>query len=98
MNREGPGINPTHDLWVNNKGFGKMESILLRLLRNTLFKQCVRQKLQSLFLYVPYNAPHYPMHAPQKYMDRFADLPWDRQVMAAMVSAVDDGIGEILMN
>ena len=35
------------------------------------------------------------MHAPQKYMDRFADLPWDRQVMAAMVSAVDDGIGEI---
>ena len=35
------------------------------------------------------------MHAPQKYMGRFADLPWDRQVMAAMVSAVDDGIGEI---
>ena len=36
------------------------------------------------------------MHAPQKYMDRFAHLPWDRQVMAAMMSAVDDGVGEIL--
>jgi arylsulfatase A-like enzyme len=45
---------------------------------------------------VAYNAPHYPMHAPQKYMQRFAHLPWDRQIMAAMISAVDDGIGEIV--
>lgn len=51
---------------------------------------------QPFFLYVPYNAPHYPMHAPKKYMDRFAHLPWDRQVMAAMISAVDDGVGEIV--
>ena len=36
------------------------------------------------------------MHAPEKYMQRFAHLPWDRQVMAAMLSAVDDGIGAIL--
>ncbi len=46
-------------------------------------------------LYVAYNAPHYPMHAPEKYMKRFSHLPWDRQVMAAMISAVDDGVGEI---
>ena len=36
------------------------------------------------------------MHAPQKYMQRFAHLPWDRQMMAAMLSAVDDGVGAIL--
>ena len=35
------------------------------------------------------------MHAPQKYLDRFPDLPWDRRIMAAMISAVDDGVGEI---
>ncbi len=35
------------------------------------------------------------MHAPEKYMERFAHLPWDRQVMAAMISAVDDGVGAI---
>ena len=29
-------------------------------------------------------------------MDRFADLPWDRQVMAAMLAAVDDSVGAIL--
>ncbi len=36
------------------------------------------------------------MHAPSKYMQRYKNLPWDRQVMAAMLSAVDDGIGNIL--
>ena len=50
---------------------------------------------KPFFLYVPYNAPHYPMHAPQEYVDRFPDLPWDRQIMAAMLSAVDDSVGEI---
>ena len=36
------------------------------------------------------------MHAPQEYMDRFAHLDWDRQVMAAMLAAVDDSVGAIL--
>ena len=48
------------------------------------------------FMYVPFNAPHYPMHAPQKYRDRFAHLPWDRQIMAAMISAVDDAVGAVV--
>jgi arylsulfatase A-like enzyme len=51
---------------------------------------------KPFFLYVPFNAPHYPMHAPREHMDRFAHLPWDRQVMAAMLSAVDDGVGAIV--
>ncbi len=55
-----------------------------------------KQSGKPFFLYVPYNAPHYPMHAPQKYMDRFPDLPWNRQVMAAMLSAMDDSVGAIM--
>ena len=51
---------------------------------------------RPFFLYVPYNAPHYPMHAPQEYLDRFADLPWDRRIMAAMLAAVDDSVGAIV--
>ena len=44
-------------------------------------------KDNPFFLYVPYNAPHYPMHAPEKYVNRFPSLSWDRQIMAAMISA-----------
>lgn len=89
------GSNPTHDLWENetevyDNGVYMTERITAKsveFIRN--------HKNEPFFLYVAYNAPHYPMHAPEKYMRRFAHLPWDRQVMAAMLSAVDDGVGEI---
>jgi len=47
------------------------------------------------YVYLAYNAPHYPMHAPDHYLERFPHLPSDRRTMAAMLSAVDDGIGEV---
>jgi len=97
MNHPGPGVNPTHDLWedgaeVWDNGAYFTEQITARAAE--YLRDAVRAGGPFL-LYVPYNAPHYPMHAPAKYMDRFAHLPWDRQVMAAMLSAVDDGVGEI---
>jgi arylsulfatase A-like enzyme len=58
--------------------------------------QFVRRNAKSpFFLYLAYNAPHYPMHAPKKYFDRFTGLDAERQVYAAMVSAVDDGVGMV---
>jgi len=50
---------------------------------------------RPLFLTVTYNAPHYPMHAPGKYMDRFPGMEPERRVYAAMLAAVDDGVGAI---
>lgn len=50
---------------------------------------------QPFFLYLTFNAPHYPMHAPDKYIQRYAELPLEERVYAAMISAVDDGIGAI---
>ena len=52
--------------------------------------------ITPFLLYVPFNAPHYPMHAPRRYVDRFPHLPPDRRMMAAMLSAVDDGVGCIV--
>lgn len=46
------------------------------------------------FLYVAYRAPHVPLDAPQKYLDRFpAKMPERRRQALAMISAVDDGVG-----
>ncbi len=56
-----------------------------------------RHKAKPFFLYLPYNAPHTPMQAPKKYLDRFGDIAdKKRRTYAAMVSAVDDGVGMIL--
>ncbi|MEQ8674453.1 MAG: sulfatase-like hydrolase/transferase [Aggregatilineales bacterium] len=97
MNNGGAANDPLHDLWENDTEIWYNGEYLTDLIteRAVQFIRRTSREDSPFFLYVPYNAPHYPMHAPQQYMDRFADLPWDRQIMAAMLSAVDDGVGAI---
>ncbi|PAY19492.1 aryl-sulfate sulfohydrolase [Rhodopirellula sp. SM50] len=55
-----------------------------------------RYKDSPFFLYVAYRAPHVPLDAPQKYLDRFpGEMPERRRQALAMLSAVDDGVGLI---
>lgn len=93
---QGKGINPVHDLWRNQKEVWHNGRYLTELITEKAVEFIGRQGDKPFFLYVPYNAPHYPMHAPKKYLDRFPDLPPDRRIMAAMIAAVDDGVGEIV--
>lgn len=56
-----------------------------------------RDKSAPMFLYVAFNAPHTPLQAPPKYLDRYPGIANpSRRLYAAMVSAVDDGVGRIL--
>ncbi|MFQ6133889.1 MAG: sulfatase-like hydrolase/transferase, partial [Armatimonadota bacterium] len=56
-----------------------------------------RHRDERFFLYLSYNAVHTPMQAPQKYLDRFPDIEdQKRRTYAAMLSAMDDGIGAVL--
>ena len=52
---------------------------------------------RPLLLYVPFNAPHAALQAPQEYIDRYRHIDnEDRRTYAAMVHCMDDGIGQIL--
>ncbi|MGG3280351.1 sulfatase-like hydrolase/transferase [Paenibacillus solani] len=95
---QGHGVNPLHDLWENETEVWENGRYMTELIteRSVDFIKRSREQDAPFFLFASYNAPHYPMHAPKEYMDRFAHLPWDRQVMAAMIAAVDDGVGEIV--
>lgn len=56
-----------------------------------------RHAKEPFFLYLTYNAVHNPLQAPQKYLDRFAHIQdQKRQKLAAMLSCMDDGVGEVL--
>lgn len=49
------------------------------------------------FLYLPFNAQHAPLQAPQRYLDRFPGIPeGKRRTFAAMLSAMDDAVGRVL--
>ena len=56
-----------------------------------------RYKDKPLFLYIAYRAPHVPLDAPKKYLDRFPGPMAERRREAlAMISAVDDGVGRVM--
>lgn len=56
-----------------------------------------KYKDDPFFIYLAYNAPHAPLQASEKYLDRFDHITdKKRKIYAAMVSAVDDGVGQVL--
>lgn len=53
-------------------------------------------KDQPFFIYLAFNAPHLPLQATEKYLNRFPNIANEqRRTFAAMVSAVDDAVGRI---
>ncbi len=52
---------------------------------------------ENWFLYLTFNAVHTPMHATDKYLDRFKHVTDEsRRKYCAMMSAMDDAIGAVL--
>lgn len=88
--------------WYNTKLLRNEERIetdeyLTDELSNEAVDFLVRNQAKPFFLYLTYNAPHTPMQATQKYLDRFSRIEDPlRRTYAAMVSAVDDGVGRVL--
>ncbi len=82
------------------RGFERVDENSLTYLTDEFSREAVafirRHREQPFFLYLAYNAPHSPWQATPKYLDRFPHLTGDRQVYAAMISAVDDGVGLVL--
>ena len=93
----GRNKNPAHDLWENENEVYQDGEYFTDMVtdKSVEFIRSHSGDETPFFLYIGYNAPHYPMHAPDKYVSRFAHLPWDRRMMAAMLGGVDDGVGAI---
>ncbi|MFB6295301.1 MAG: sulfatase, partial [Halobacteriales archaeon] len=88
--------DPVHDLWDGEEEVWHNGEYLTELITDRATEFVENNADEQFFAYVPYNAPHYPCHAPMEYMERFADLDDERQIVAGMVAAVDDGVGRIL--
>ena len=56
-----------------------------------------RNSNNPFFIYLAYNAPHGPLQATDQYLKRYDHIKEkNRKTYAAMVSAVDDGVGNIV--
>ncbi|MGZ0145514.1 sulfatase family protein [Kribbella sp. WER1] len=87
--------NPLHDLWSGDDEVWHNGEYLTDLITDRAVSYIAAAE-EPFLCYVAYNAPHYPMHAPADAMAQYDHLPWDKQVMAAMITRVDDGVGRIV--
>lgn len=85
-----------HDLWRNREEIFEDGQYLTERIGQEAAGFISRQRAQPFFLYTAFNAVHYPMHAPAKYLERFPKLERERRMYAAMLAAADDAVGSMV--
>jgi arylsulfatase A-like enzyme len=85
-----------HDLWRNREEIFEDGSYLTERIGEEAVNFINHRRQSPWFLYTAFNAVHYPMHAPKKYVELFMDLEPERRMYAAMLAAADDAIGNVL--
>lgn len=93
----GGGVPPMHDLWRNGEEIWENGQYIHDLITREAVRFIRKHREEPFFLYVPFNAPHYPMHAPPEYWERVSHIQDPhRRIQAAMVSVLDDSIGAVI--
>lgn len=90
-----PRIANYHDLYRNRAEIFENGQYLTQRIAQEAVSFLSRSRGNPFCAYVAFNAVHYPMHVPDEYMRKFADLPLERRTYAAMLNAADEGIGAI---
>jgi len=96
-----PKFGPKKELWPlfrNNRMEPPYEGYLTDTFTHEAVAFIERGHGKPFFLYVAYNAVHAPWQVPDKYRERTKHLSdiEDRRFFAAMVLAMDDGVGRIM--
>ena len=89
-------INPNNPIYDGKKPVTE-PAYLTDVLTDRAVDFINRNRTQPFFLYLAFNAVHVPLQATDKYLSRFAGIKDERRrTYAAMLSAMDDGIGKTL--
>jgi arylsulfatase B len=100
----GGGVGQTPDVWDNSyfdgAYFHNGKVVEAQgFCTDVFFDQACRfiaeqaTKKQPFFAYIATNAPHGPLHCPQKYMDMYAGEPPAVAAFYGMITNIDDNIG-----
>ncbi len=73
---------------------GYLTDILAEESCNFIEKQARAE--QPFFLYLPFNAVHFPLEAPQEDINRFTTEDSDRNIMLAMLYRMDLAVGKVI--
>ncbi len=100
----GGGVGQTPDLWDNayfdGRYFHNGKIVPAKGFCTDVFFDAAQRFIRDqaaakrpFFAYLALNAPHGPLHAPQKYMDLYADQPPPIAAFFGMITNIDDNVG-----
>ena len=85
-----------HDLWSNNDEIFERNRYFPALMTEKAIQFMDENRNQPFFIYAAFNLPHYPEQPDSLFIPYTANLNEPRKSYAAVVSTVDDKIGQIL--
>jgi len=85
-----------HDLYRNRQEIHEEGQYMTDLITREVTQFIDKNHSKPFFVYIPYNAPHYPMQAPERYRKMYQHLPRIRADYAALVAGLDESIGKVM--
>ena len=89
----GPNV---HDLWRDKVEHFEDGTHFGNLVVREATKFIENHKTEPFFLFLPLNIPHYPLQGLAHHRARYQSLPEPRRSYAALVSTMDEKVGEVL--
>jgi len=85
-----------HDLYRNRQEIHEEGKYMTELITREVTGFIDKNHDQPFLIYVSYNAPHYPMQAPERFRKMYAHLPKMRADYATLVGGLDESVGKIM--
>lgn len=89
----GPNV---HDLWRNDEEVFHDGDYFPDLMLKEASRFMEQNRDRPFFLYYALNTPHYPYQGDARWLERFKDLPYPRNLYAAFVAAQDERLGALI--
>lgn len=88
----GPNV---HDLWRNEVEVFYGGHYFPDLMVEEAGRFMEQHRDEPFFMYYAMNTPHYPYQGDEKWLKRFHDLPYPRNLYAAFVASLDERLGKL---
>ena len=85
-----------HDLYRNGQEVHQPGRFFADLMVEEATQFIEQHRAQPFFIYFALNMPHYPYQGDVKWLERYKDLPYPRNLYAAFLSSCDERIGTLL--
>lgn len=85
-----------HDLWDNKEEVFERDNYFPSLMTDRAIQFIEENRKKPFFLYTAFNLPHYPEQPDSLFYSKYSGLSQPRKSYAAVMSTVDDKIGQII--